>query len=294
MPNLSPEGRTKLARPYGGIKPTSGFDPARGRWRISGARSVVGHWETAALAKNQQDVDVNTGIRAVHKLLDTRTPEAVDQVRRLMIAPLVRAGILLPILRRQRVYLFAPAGDGHRFARLFGDTLLKVPYRFRRRILCHWHAVAKWAPRGLMIGSPVIVLASDWSGRHGRGLRGDWASVTWLGHKMWFHAGFVQRLPDRLVPHLIAHELGHVHQHASRGICRETTPDGAQIGRDRWGQIWTAGELEDDADQLSLEWGFDPEDLDAWALEAGIARTIHTDLAGAIRRYIRFERTGQR
>jgi hypothetical protein len=128
---------------------------------------------------------------------------------------------------------------------------------------------------------------------------------------MWFHAGFVQRLPDRLVPHLIAHEfvqrlpdrlvphliaheLGHVHQHAGRGICWETTPDGAKIGRDRWGRTWTAGELEDDADQLSLDWGFDPEDLDAWALEAGIARTVNTDWAGVYRRYIRFQRTRQR
>src|SRR3954451_999927 len=47
-------------------------------------------------------------------------------------------GLLLPVLPRHRVFLFAPADGGRRFADLFRRTWRRLPLGVRRRILRHW------------------------------------------------------------------------------------------------------------------------------------------------------------
>ncbi len=49
----------------------------------------------------------------------------------------------IPILPRHGVYLFCVAGDGRRFARLFGQTWRKMPFWARRRLLKHWRAARR-------------------------------------------------------------------------------------------------------------------------------------------------------
>jgi hypothetical protein len=49
-----------------------------------------------------------------------------------------------------------------------------------------------------------------------------------------------------------------------------------------------------DADWLMEEWGFDPEAMDAWAVEQGITRVKNVSEAEWTRAYARFAQTGQR
>src|SRR5579885_3722622 len=72
------------------------------------------------------------------------------------------------LLPRHGIRLFAPHGEGERFARLFANTWSQIPLGPRRSILRHWRQ-----PCPILAGEslPRIHLLEDWSDRErGRGL----------------------------------------------------------------------------------------------------------------------------
>jgi hypothetical protein len=106
---------------------------------------------------------------------------------------------------------------------------------------------------------------ADWeaekAARQGQTLdeRFPFACVSATGFLMRFWSPVVDRMPDNLVRDLIAHELAHVWQDATRG----------QSG------CLTEYEEEDEADDLIQRWGFgDPELIDEWGANAGLAKII--------------------
>ncbi len=173
------------------------------------------------------------------------------------------------LLPRHGIRLFAPHGEGERFARLFANTWSQIPLGPRRSILRHWRQ-----PCPILAGEslPRIELLNAWSGRQrGRGLRGDKAMVLWKGHRLRFWRPIVAAYPDNLVKDLIAHELAHVYQD-SRGFTFENA-------------YW----CEEDADMRAEDWGFSATAIDEWDLANGVSKVIDLGELSRSRRWRLFQ-----
>lgn len=201
---------------------------------------------------------------------------------------------MVPILSRHKVGLWPSGGDGDdaRFARLFRETMQRLPLGPRRRILKHWRECSL-ALGGL---SPMIQLGL-WATEHFE--KDDLTATTWAevkhrGHHLCFFSRIVDRMPDELVRDLIAHELAHVWQEATfiTGRCLDT--DKTLIAIDRSGCEWLPGELEEHADDLMESWGFNATAMDDWSLREGISRTREVTLEEFIDLEDQFMRTGRR
>lgn len=162
-----------------------------------------------------------------------------------VIEPGLRDGTILRLLPRHKVYLLVAAGDGFRFAKNFRETWRRIPLWGRRRILRHWRAEHPGEP----VIKPCIRLCEGWERRPlSKGLAGLKATVLQEGCELCFWSQIVEAYPDPLVQDLIAHELAHVVQ---------LTMGFSWVGEDPF-------EVEEHADGLIEQWGFDVHAMDEW------------------------------
>jgi hypothetical protein len=151
----------------------------------------------------------------------------------------------LTIQRSSDLYLpVLGFGDDVRFARIFRDTWRRIPLWARRRLVGYWRQSQHW----LLPVSPCIELLGDWFERDR-----DLGCVGRAGHEIWFWAPIVDAFPEVHVAELIAHELAHVllrtcgwEEHTNREVHRWDDP------------------IEEAADEVMEDWGFDPNDMDVW------------------------------
>ncbi len=195
---------------------------------------------------------------------------------------------LIPIVKTSGLYLVPHQhGDDRRFARLFAEAWKRVPLWARRRMVAHWRKedpVRLWTaainPRALPVNgrlegeafvSPRVELLFGWEGcqdddiicpgmpeeMHG----GETGCAGANGYVVRFHAPRVDRMPEKVVQDPIGHELAHVVQYA--------------IGHKvRFGHEVSNGELEEDADEIMVCWGFDPYSIDKWSADVGLTRRV--------------------
>jgi hypothetical protein len=216
-----------------------------------------------------------------------------------ILQPALRTGYAHPILKRQRVHLWACQGNGPRFASLFRDTWKRLPLWARRRILGHWRSGSDGRGNRFSLWGPTIELLDGWSCRdEGSGepdsLRGDIACVGCAGHVLRFFAPIVDRMPDSVVCDLIAHELAHVIQYAfgARIETDKETCDRVFIFPN--GDVCRPGDLEIDADDMLVAWGLEVKSIDRWTLEQGITQVRTVTPEESVASYDRFMRTGRR
>jgi hypothetical protein len=115
-------------------------------------------------------------------------------------------------------------------AELLWDTWQAIPHIPRLAIAEHW---------GQRWGSPRITVADELDRR---GFPADSVAVAWTlddGHTFEFCGPILARMPCRLARAAIAHELGHVLQHA--------------LG------LWHGDSTEREADACAAAWGFEIE-----------------------------------
>ncbi len=181
---------------------------------------------------------------------------------------------LIPIVPTSDLYLANLArdcADGHRFARIFRDTWRQIPLGDRRRMVKHWHTDERmdsgWShprisrrmererfpiSRSDYIAS--IQLIAGWNKEYiyphylpdDAEHCGAFVTVAAMGHKLWFHAPSVARMPDNVVANLIAKGLAHVYQWATEP---ELFDDPDDPGNTEY--------LEGDANQKVESWGFE-------------------------------------
>lgn len=116
-----------------------------------------------------------------------------------------------------------------RFVRLFRETWRLIPLTHRRSILRHWRR------RGYVA---TIEIATYWSGFRPQ-VSGQ---CSLMGHQVRFYSHFVRLASDDDIRYVIAHELAHVWQWA-------TKPDTRPAGPARASDAWEA-----EARRLGLEW----------------------------------------
>jgi hypothetical protein len=100
------------------------------------------------------------------------------------------------------------------------------------------------------------------------------------------------RFPTEVL-NLIAHELAHVHQNACGIRLKSVEDDGTLLSEDARGEVWLAGELEDDADATMAAWGFDPDAMDQWAIGQGIIKEVEATFEEALEGHDLYLRTGR-
>jgi hypothetical protein len=156
----------------------------------------------------------------------------------------------VPLLPRQGIYLTVRRGDGSRFASLFRTTWDRLPLAARRTLLLHWRLCIQSYP-----DAPRIQLVSRIPGAP----RTVLAAASDEGCLYEFRFSLVTEMPDDVVQDLIAHEPAHGIE-AARGI--------RPVGRDSYqgpnGHCFGRDEFEEDADNWTRFWGFDPDSIDRW------------------------------
>ena len=102
-------------------------------------------------------------------------------------------------------------------------------------------------------------------------------------------------MPDDVVQDLIAHELAHVMQRQEGVVCVKEYSDGRADWVDRDGNWWGGNfEIEWDADERMVIWGFDPESIDRWSLATGRKKVIQLEgPEGRAKVFARLERHGR-
>jgi|SRR5665213_1145590 len=115
-------------------------------------------------------------------------------------------------------------GDGDRFARLFTETWFQLPPAARTSILTHW----------TQEDNPEIWIefSNAW-----RKCATRYAEICCRGCELNFNAQEFDGMPEAVAKAVIAHELAHAFQYAT--------------GKDQ------AVDIESDADDLIIQWGFD-------------------------------------
>jgi len=120
--------------------------------------------------------------------------------------------------------------------------------------------------------SPRIEVLPGWNNRKGvadvpllkaRRQMNLYGQVLCNGHFLCFWSKVTERMPDKILRLLIAHELAHVYQNA--------------IGDEVWfglHDVPSNGDRELDADILAGEWGYIGDEIDQWAADEGIARVV--------------------
>jgi hypothetical protein len=173
----------------------------------------------------------------------------------------VRKGSMLRLLRGHDVYLTFYENDGLRFAAQFRATWKRIPLRARRKMLKFWKES----------GHVSIELT-----RVQQSHRGSLAHV-FLGGRIVRFRTKIARMPDSVVQDLIAHELGHVVQHA---LAKD---DGVSLREYFAGPNADEGiareMVEEDVAHLIEEWGFDPDSCVKW-LRSTKARVRKGDRSG--------------
>ncbi len=156
----------------------------------------------------------------------------------------------LSIVSRHDIHLFWLAGDGRRFARLFGQAWGRLPLWARRKLLKHWRQTRpEHAPELPWPHIELIAGKSDFS----RGNSDDAIAQTQASAANFaFDAVAMDTLPDVAVEAVIAHELAHAIYIIN---CRDEHM--ADAPYDEWG----FSRAEYDADELAEYWGFDMEAL---------------------------------
>ena len=103
------------------------------------------------------------------------------------------------------------SGNGDRFARIFMRTWLRLPESIRSKILEYWSTE----------NTPTVLieLSNLWKNHKTR-----LAEVGFLGYEVKFNATEFDRMNDSVAQCSIAHELGHVYQHAM-GLITGTSED---------------------------------------------------------------------
>ena len=201
------------------------------------------------------------------------------------IVPNLKKGLILPIDRRQKIYLSPLSGNGPRFVALFRATWRRLPQSVRRKILKHWHNHRLMCQVPF---SPQIMLAdldAKNGGNYVPGVHPSKKSVLFGntsidGHRVRFNANVVDVLPDNLVCNLVAHELAHVFQGATgirEAIDSETRE---QFHVDAYGNRISKGMMEDDANYRMREWGFDAGSIGIWLIETCRKMVCNSDFDG--------------
>ncbi len=185
------------------------------------------------------------------------------------IRPRLRSPRLIRLVPRQPLFLNAINGNGPLFATRFLQTWRRIPLRARRRWLKFWRT--EDSMKSLVPFSPHIELIEDWS--HD-GKKPPFGVVSRDGHMLRFCSKYFDQMPDNVACDVIAHELAHVSQNVSGSQIR-VADNGSIYFEYPDGYKSTLGEEEEEADSRMDWWGFDPESVDRWALEAGITKTTN-------------------
>lgn len=225
----------------------------------------------------------------------TAIPESFECTRenwlKWMIRPAVRKGHVLPIDARHQIYLWPYSGNGPRFVGLFRATWTRIPLGARRRMLKHWRDDSTIYSQLCQL-APSIEM-SEWCpdnpDEDGEGK--IWGQAKFNGRKLWFSSIVFDRMPDEIAQDLIAHELAHVLQY-SFGWDEEIVDD-CHVMR-RGDDVMTAGELEQWADEIMQDWGFDDTAMDDWAVKEFGMPTYTLTMKQMFEAWIHFDRTGSR
>ncbi len=114
----------------------------------------------------------------------------------------LKTGHYYPLLPRHRVFLYAPARGGKRFAKRFVDVWKKIPLRDRRTLLRHWRK----RPDDPVTGAAIVavMLVPPW------GTKGldTIAQCKNCGHKLYFNEDHFDLIPGE-IGLFVAHELAH-------------------------------------------------------------------------------------
>ncbi|HEV2294072.1 MAG TPA: DUF4157 domain-containing protein [Tepidisphaeraceae bacterium] len=131
---------------------------------------------------------------------------------------------------------------GSNFLTRFREVWREIPLSCRRVMLKHWHT---GSPRSV----PLVEAGAYWSGSDAL------ATVALNGWAMKFKPA-VYEMSVGAARALIAHELAHVYQHATGTIAEWSSGCG--------GIEAARGCIEDDADDIAADWGFDRNELEDW------------------------------
>lgn len=160
----------------------------------------------------------------------------------------------LPIIPASGLWLLKLGiGNDERFAQIFRDTWRQIPLKARRLIVKFWRRnTPPWAATGLR--SPTIQLTDYWEFSERSWRQKNELGICGLdGHGLFFYGPVVDKMPQRHVEELIAHELAHVVQSAT---------DGPPHTDRTIARIFDT--TENIADEYMEGWGFDSEAMDEW------------------------------
>jgi hypothetical protein len=175
-------------------------------------------------------------------------------------------GKVVRLLPGHDVFLWVVVGDGHRFARVFRETWSRLPLYARRRLLSYWGGPDPERP----IVSPRIEL--NLSSYCDAGCAGF---VDRSGHRLQFNSKKVDEMPDEALQAVIAHELALVVQHELHGLREdELWCHGRRAYEDEDGDWVEEFFIDQEADEMITEWGFDRESMDR---ATGRSRVIESD-----------------
>lgn len=176
-----------------------------------------------------------------------------------------------PIQVESRLYLDVLGHGGEqRFIARFLDVWTVIPAEERASILDHWR---RWERIPGALGIPIRLEARSSMG---------WSKMSGVcegpGMALGFFAPVVDRLPDKHVAALVAHELAHVLQAARGTLTTPACPDWlndqvAESLASEYGQTadevrarWTyqLDPKERDADAIAKRWGFNAPAMSRW------------------------------
>ena len=141
--------------------------------------------------------------------------------------PMAASETKLRLLPGHDFIIHAPADRGEEFVDLFRTTWQHLPLVDRRRIIKFWKS-SEYA------WQPVFELSDIWAPMDADGQVGS------CGYEIKFREQSFRHFPKPAAEWIIAHELAHVYQRATR---RDPTQ-------------FTKDENEDDADRIAESWGF--------------------------------------
>ena len=137
-----------------------------------------------------------------------------------------------PISPRDHLYLVSEDDQAPRFAGIFKYTWKKIPTKARRALVKYWQAA--FPPFPFVIPRIALDESQDRPGVE--------ATTAVLGSFLWFFATAIRAHTDEYVAYLVAHELAHVYQIATKAFSHAKRKK---------------RQMENDADLIVHKWGFD-------------------------------------
>jgi hypothetical protein len=207
----------------------------------------------------------------------------------------VRRGTLPLLPRHPKVRFYDMAGNAERFKTIFYQTWKRLPFGVRRRIIAYWRA--NWCcPWPDVRFSPQICVYKQLYVRdRGTGIAPTtvWGNCGSGGHRLEVDGTIIDKMPDAIACDLVAHELAHVFQHAA-GMVDAIDEDGQPYSILPQGDALLPGEVENDADDLMVAWGFDDTAMDEWSSSVNGKAVQTVTFDELIDHSIRFLNTGHR